>query len=88
MRRSLLWLAGGLLLFVLAALLLAPGALVLRALGLSLVAIVPAAIVVVLLGDSRRRSNVYGGHTPRDPGADQDEADGPAPDTHVPEEDH
>ena len=70
MARSLLWLGGGLLLFLLAALLLAPGALVLRALGFSLVAIVPAAIVVALAGDSRRRSDVYGGHTPRDPGTD------------------
>ncbi len=67
MRRSLLWLGLGLVVFVLAALLLAPAALVLRALGLSLVAIVPAAAVVLFAGDSRRRSDVYGGHVPRDP---------------------
>ncbi len=84
MRRSLLWLAGGLVLFVLAALLLAPGALVLRALGLSLAAIVPAAVLVLILGDSRRRSNVYGGHTPSDPGAEDD----PGAHEPAPEEDH
>ena len=76
MRRSLLWLAGGLALFLLAALLLAPAELILRALGLSLVAIVPAALVVMIAGDSRRRSDVYGGHTPRDPGAEDDDAPG------------
>ena len=77
MGRALLWLLGGLLLFLAAAALLAPPTLVLRALGLGLVAIVPAAAVVVLAGDSRRRSNVYGGHTPADPG--EDDADDTAP---------
>ena len=73
MRRSLLWLAGGLVLFLLAALLLAPPALVLRGLGLTLAAVVPAGVLVLILGDSRRRSNVYGGHTPHDPGADDED---------------
>ena len=86
MRRSLLWLAGGLLLFLLAALLLAPPALVLRAVGLSLAAFVPAGVLVLILGDSRRRSDVYGGHTPRDPGADDGWPDDPI-DAPAPEED-
>ena len=74
MRRPLLWLVAGVALFLAAAALLAPPSLVLRALGLSVVAIVPAVAVVVLAGDSRRRSNVYGGHTPADP-SDDPEAD-------------
>lgn len=87
MRRSLLWLAAGLLLFLLSALLLAPSALVLRALGLSLAAIVPAGVLVLVLGDSRRRSDVYGGHTPDDPGSDGEPAE-PVSDGATPDEDH
>ena len=73
--RSLLWLGLGLFVFLLAALLLAPPTLVLRALGLSLVAIVPAGVVVLVARDSRRRSDVYGGHVPEDPGASDDDVD-------------
>ena len=66
MVRPLLWLLGGVVLFLLAAAVLAPPELVLRALGLSVVAMVPAGAVVLIARDSRRRSDVYGGHTPQD----------------------
>lgn len=70
MARALLWLAVGLVLFLVAVAVLAPGGIALRALGLSVVAIAPAVIIVLVARDSRRRSDVYGGHTPRDPGED------------------
>lgn len=72
MRRALLWLLGGVASFLLAAALLAPGGLVLRALGLTVVTLVPAIVLVVLAGDSRRRTHVFGGHTPDDPDPDGD----------------
>ncbi len=67
MVRPLLWLLGGLLLFLLAVGLTAPGILGSRALLLGLAPIVPAALVALVLWDVRRRSDVYGGHTPDDP---------------------
>ena len=55
MRRPLLWLLGGLALFLLAAALLAPSEVLLRGIGLSAAAILPAVVVVVLVADQRRR---------------------------------
>ena len=69
MLRPLLWLLGGLLLFVAAVVVMAPGLLASRALLLGLAPLVPAAIVALVLWDVRRRSDVYGGHTPEDPDA-------------------
>lgn len=71
MRRALLWLLIGLLLFLLVVGVTAPGLLGGRALALGLAPIVPAAIVALVLWDVRRRSNVYGGHVPDDPGDDR-----------------
>ena len=55
MNRAIVWLAVGLVLFLVAVALLAPGALGLRALGFSVAAVVPGLVVVVLVRDQRRR---------------------------------
>lgn len=72
MLRPLLWLLGGVLLFAGAVAVLSPGLLASRALLLGLAPVVPAAIVALVLWDVRRRSDVYGGHTPEDPGTTGD----------------
>lgn len=75
MVRPLLWLLGGLVLFLLAVAVTAPGLLGGRALMLGLAPVVPAVLVVLVLWDVRRRSDVYGGHVPDDPGAVDDTPD-------------
>jgi hypothetical protein len=61
--RALLWLLGGVVAFLLVAALLAPSGVVLRTLGLSVIALVPAGALVVLAGERRRRHRPDG-HTP------------------------
>lgn len=60
--RALLWLLPAVALFLLAAVLIAPGPLVGRALVLGTAAVVPGVIVLVLVADARRRR-------PPDPGS-------------------
>lgn len=55
MARALLWLLPGVVLFVVAVLLIAPGPLLGRALVLGTVAVVPGVVVLVLVADTRRR---------------------------------
>ncbi len=60
--RALLWLLPAVALFLLAAVLIAPGPLVGRALVLGTAAVVPGVVVLVLVADARRRR-------PPDPGS-------------------
>lgn len=62
MARALLWLLPAVALFLLAAVLIAPGPLVGRALLLGTAAVVPGVVVLVFVADARRRR-------PPDPGA-------------------
>lgn len=55
MGRALLWLLPGLLVFLLAAVLLAPAALLGRTLVLATIAVVPGILVLVFVADVRRR---------------------------------
>lgn len=55
MGRALLWLLPGLLVFLLAAVLLAPAALLGRTLVLATLAVVPGILVLVFVADVRRR---------------------------------
>ena len=55
MGRALLWLLPGLLVFLVAAVLLAPAALLGRTLVLATLAVVPGILVLVLVADVRRR---------------------------------
>lgn len=77
MGRALLWLLPGLLVFLLAAVLMAPAPLLGRTLVLATVAVVPGVLVLAFVADVRRRR----GRGPADPDGDASSSTSPTKDT-------